>query len=168
MSVKVEVKMTEKAMYGFLLYHNYTHFGGIFSVVIGLVAIVTGVNYLMKGDANAGMLALGLGAVVLVYTPLSLKMKAKQQIATSPMFQQPIGYEMTDEKILITQGDATAETPWSEVMKAVSTPEAILLYTGRLRAIILPKSELGEQLVDVIEKISKNMPPAKVKIRTTC
>ena len=35
MSVKFEVKMTDKIMYDFLLYHTYTHMSGLLGAMIG-------------------------------------------------------------------------------------------------------------------------------------
>lgn len=39
MSVKFEVKMTDKIMYDFLLYHTYTHMSGLLGAMIGVLAL---------------------------------------------------------------------------------------------------------------------------------
>ena len=40
MEVKVEVKLTKKEMFNFLLRHNYTTFGGICGIVLSIGALV--------------------------------------------------------------------------------------------------------------------------------
>ena len=49
--------------------------------------------------------------------------------------------------------------------KAVSTGKSVLLYIGRIRAIIFPKECMGEQYEEVLKMIHTHMPPKKVKIR---
>ena len=43
MSVKFEVKMTDKIMYDFLLYHTYTHMSGLLGAMIGVLALGMGI-----------------------------------------------------------------------------------------------------------------------------
>ena len=47
-------------------------------------------------------------------TPLTLKSKAKAQVKTTPMFQKPITYELTEEGITISQEDQQTEVKWEE------------------------------------------------------
>lgn len=37
---KVEVKMTPKIMYDFMMYHTYRSFSGIFGIILGIAAFV--------------------------------------------------------------------------------------------------------------------------------
>ena len=53
MSVKFEVKMTDKIMYDFLLYHTYTHMSGLLGAMIGVLALGMGINYMLSGDSMA-------------------------------------------------------------------------------------------------------------------
>ena len=38
MEAKVEVKMTPKIMYDFMMYHTYRSFSGIFGIILGIAA----------------------------------------------------------------------------------------------------------------------------------
>ena len=40
MEAKVEVKMTPKIMYDFMMYHTYRSFSGIFGIILGIAAFV--------------------------------------------------------------------------------------------------------------------------------
>ncbi len=56
MEIKIEVQMTVKLMYNYVLQHTYTSIGGILGVVLGIVALAWGSNSLMTAgltQANA-------------------------------------------------------------------------------------------------------------------
>ena len=54
---------------------------------------------------------------------------------------------------------------WDDMCKAVSTPKSIIVYTTRVNACIFPRKDLGTDVPKLIEIISVNMDPKKVKIR---
>ena len=81
------------------------------------------------------------------------------------MFQKPLEYELTEEGIVVSQEDAKAETKWEEVTKAVSTQKSVILYLGRVRALILPKACMGDQYEEALKMIHTHIPSNKVKIR---
>ena len=54
---------------------------------------------------------------------------------------------------------------WENMVRAVSTPKSIVVYTTAVNACIFPKKDLGEGKYKVIEMISTHMPPKKVNIR---
>ena len=163
MSVKFEVKMTEKYMYDFLLYHNYTHFSGLITAIAGVLCLGVSVNNITSGNAQSGLLCLMCAILFLVINPMSMKSRAKMQVQAT--FQKPLEYELTEDGIIVRQDEQEAMKPWSEVTKAVSTNQSVILYSGRMRAFIFPKECMGEQYEDVVKKVHTHMPPAKVKIR---
>ena len=58
MSVKFEVKMTDKIMYDFLLYHTYTHMSWFAGSNDWSACLGMGINYMLSGDSMAAMPAL--------------------------------------------------------------------------------------------------------------
>ena len=87
------------------------------------------------------------------------------QVKNTPMFQKPLEYELTEEGITVRQGEQELKNSWGDFTKAVSTGKSVLLYMGRVRAMILPKECMGEQYEEVLKIIHTHMPPKKVKIR---
>ena len=77
MSVKMDVQMTPRAMYDFLLYHTYSHLSGLIGAIFGVVVLGLGIRAMAQGDYTAGMMFFFFAAVFLVMTPLTLKSKAK-------------------------------------------------------------------------------------------
>lgn len=165
MSIKIEVKMTDKAMYDFMLYHNYTHASGLFGAMLGVVCLGLAINNGINGQISSACI-LGLMAFIMIcMEPINLKQTAKRQVKTTEMFQQPLHYELSDEGLKVEQNGQSETNPWENFMKAVSTNTSLILYVTRVRAIILPKESLGEDYMAVVEMISTHMPAKKVKIR---
>ena len=165
MSVKMDVQMTPRAMYDFLLYHTYSHLSGLIGAIFGVVVLGLGIRAMAQGDYTAGMMFFFFAAVFLVMTPLTLKSKAKAQVKATPRFQKPITYELTEEGITISQEDQQTEGKWEEFQKAVSTNRTLILYITRVRALVFPKEALGEQYTAAVQMISTHMAPAKAQTR---
>lgn len=165
MSVKINVKMTEEYMYDFMLYHNYTHTSGLVSVAVGVVALGVAVHYVVAGDMQYFAVWLMCAILLLFVNPYTMKTRAKSQVENSEMFQKPLEYELTDTGIVVRQDEAEVTTEWTEVTKAISTRKSVILYLGRVRALILPKSCIGEQYEEVLNMLRTHMTSNKVKIR---
>ncbi len=99
------------------------------------------------------------------YLPVSLFMRSRKQYLSNPSFKEPLHYLMNDEGITISQGESSESQSWQDMVKAVSTPGSIVIYTSRVKASIFPKKQLGDQRVALIKMISTHMDPKKVKIR---
>ncbi len=165
MSIKFEVKMTDKIMYDFLLYHSYTSASGLFATLIGVGCFILAVYKGVNGDSQSAILFGALGAMLLFSTPFTLKSSAKNQVKNTEMFQKPLEYEVTEKGLTVTQNGQSAENTWDNIMRVVSTSKSLIIYITRMRAIILPKESMGDDYMAVVELISKNVPAKKVKIR---
>lgn len=165
MSVKFDVQMTAKAMYNFMVHHTYTQFSGILSVIFGIVSVVFAVARVSAGNVEGSLIFFVFGALFIVYTPVNLWFRSKKQVKMTPSFQKPITYELTESGVIVSQEDQSTENKWEDFVKAVSTGQVLVLYITRVRAIIFPKEQLGEQYTAVVQMISTHMPPDKVKIR---
>ncbi|MBR2401775.1 MAG: YcxB family protein [Lachnospiraceae bacterium] len=165
MSVKFQVQMTDKYMYDFMLYHNYTQMSGLIGAVAGVLCLAVFLTKATGGDMQAAMLWLMCAILFLVVNPYNLKTRAKMQVKNTPMFQKPLEYELTEEGVVVRQDDQSEMITWEDFTKAVSTGKSVLLYIGRIRAIIFPKEYMGEQYEEVLKMIHTHMPPKKVKIR---
>lgn len=165
MSVKVNVKMTEKHMHNFMVHHNYTHASGILGVAVGLVSLFIATNNLSKGDLASSALWIFFALFFLIITPFSMKKKARMQVQNNPMFQKPLECEFTKDGVIIRQDDKEELNYWDGFTKAISTKYSIILYFGKVRAFIFPKDSIGDKYGEVLQMIQANMPPNKVKIR---
>lgn len=158
MEIEFDVKMTSGDLFDYMLHHTYTSPSGLIGAVAGALMVVAGAS-------GAGMLCLIAGLVILLYLPVTLFLKSKQQFLTNTAFKKPLHYKLTEEGIAVSQGEEVQSQKWEDMYKAVSTVKALIVYTTPVNATIFPKRDLGEQTTAVIEMISTHMPPKKVKIR---
>lgn len=162
--VTFQVLITGKDMFDYNVYHNYRHFQGIISLLLGIVMLAVSVMAIRaEGNISYILITGFLGLFFTVITPVRIYFKSIQQVKLTPSFQKTIQYTISTEKLLIEQDDAKAVLPMEDVVKAVDTGNSIVLYVSSLRAYIFPKRELGEQLPEVVQ-IIKNAGIRKVKL----
>lgn len=164
MSVKINVKMTEEYMSDFMLYHNYTHASGIMSVLVGMVALVVAIKYILDGDMQYFAIWFFCAILMLVINPYTMKTRAKSQVQNTEMFQKPLEYEFAETGITVRQDEAEATIKWEEVTKVIKTRKSVIVYLGRVRALIFPKACMGEQYEEVVSVLRAHLPSKKVKL----
>ena len=165
MSIEFEVKITRKAIFDFLLYHSYTNVMGMLIVAMGVVNLAFGLHGMANGRQGNTVMYLFFALVFFVGLPIMLWFNAGTQVKSVVLFQKPINYELTDEGVLACQDDKQNVAQWTSLVKVVATKSCIFLYQGKNQAIILPRIDMGEQEIAVIEAISTHVDPSKVKIR---
>lgn len=156
--VELDVKITAGDLYDFMLMHSYSQPSGIMGSVLGALMIIVAL------PQKNWLLLIG-GIVLLLYLPWVLFLKSRQQVLGNTVFAQPLHYILDENGITISQGETQATQSWDDMVKAVSTGRSIIVYTSKVNATIFPKAQMGDRKTSVIEMISTNMPPAKVKIR---
>lgn len=157
--VEVDVKIEAGDLYDYLLAHTYSGVSGIMGTTFGALLIVIA---LMKSQ----WLFLIAGIVVVLYLPWTLFLRSRQQAINNPAFRKPLHYRLDEEGITVSQDGEEQKQGWENMVKAISTSRSIIVYTSKINATIFPKRELGDKKAALIEIISANMPPAKVKIRS--
>lgn len=162
--VEFDVTMRGEDLYDYNLYHNYRHVEGILTVILGVVLLIV-CAWAMKSHANLTyMIATGgLGVFFTLITPLRIWVKSYQQVKLTPSFQKSLHYRITSELLTLSQEDQTVEVPLEEIRSCVDTGKSIVLYVSKVRAYILPKREIGEQL-DVLVNLLKDSPIAKNRL----
>lgn len=158
MEIEFDVKITTNILYDYLLQHTYSRLPGLMGTLVGVLM-------LFLFAANKQPLILIIALVILLYLPWTLFLRAASQAKTTPAFQKPLHYRLSDEGIEVSQDGTTEQMAWEGMVKAISTPKSIVVYTTAVNACIFPKSDLGDRKYKVIETISTHMPPKKVKIR---
>lgn len=159
MELEFDIHITSGDLFDYMLRHTYNSASGLVGAAAGALMVVA-------AFLGAGKLCLAAGLIVLLYLPVTLFLKSKQQFLSNPAFKKPLHYKMTEEGIEVSQKEEVQSQKWEDMYKAVSTPRSIIVYTSPVNASIFPKRELGELSAGVIQMISTHMPPKKVKIRS--
>jgi len=158
MELKFETKMTVNILYDYMLHHTYNSFSGIFGSAVGALMVVT---FFITGK----FLCLVAGVIILLYLPFSLFTSSVKQLQSTPTFQKPLTYKLSEEGIEVSQDEQSQLQKWEDIYKAISTPKSIIIYNTKVNAWIFPRKDMGEATAKVIEMISTHMAPDKVKIR---
>ena len=157
MKTEFEIKITTGDMYRFFMYHAYHGASGIFSVVAGMALLIYFFATMGDGVSNSWIYLL-FGVLFLVYQPWTLYTQAVKQAKLNPVFKEPLHYELSEEGIAVTQGEAASQMEWSAVSKVRETARCILVYTGKRNACILVKNQMGEKEKEVREILKKYVP----------
>ncbi len=166
MSIKIEVKMSVKIMYNFLLQHTYTSLNGIIGTIFGIVCMFVGGRSLGRGFSQPALILVLMGILFVFINPLLLWNRARKQVKKTPMFKKPISYELTESGITISQEDEADNVAWDSIRKVVETNMSIIVYFTRMRAFILPKEAMGEEYGEVVKMIYTHVDNSRVKIKS--
>ena len=158
MELELDIKVTPKAMYDYLLHHTYTSMSGLLGTIVG-------VFFIMAFLSTRYWIYLIAGLAIILYLPFNLWILANKQVQNTPAFKNSLHYKFTNEGIEVSQGESKESQSWENCYKAVSTNGSIIIYTSKTTASIFPKTDLGERKYDLIKMISTNMDPKKVKIK---
>ncbi len=160
MKIEFDVKMNVGKMYDYMLYHTFHGMQGILGEIVGILLIV---GFVITDPHK--WLYLIFGLIVLFYLPVALYVNAKRQVTLQPAFKEPLHYILSDEGIEVHAGEQVDSQGWESVHKVASTSRNLILYTSKNTASLFPKEDLGDDLMPVVEIISKHVDPGKVNIR---
>ena len=158
MDLEFDVQMDKSILFDYSLYHTYMGISGLLGTFVGILLLISFTR-------DHSPLYLIFGIVVILYLPVNLYLACSKQILAVEAYKHPLHYKVNDEGITVSQGEQVVSHGWDRIIKAVSTRKSIILYTGKNVATIFPRSAMGELTVPVIQTISANVEPKKVKIR---
>ena len=144
MPIKFDITLTAKDMYRFNMYQTYSGFQGWFSVVVSILVFVLAGRTYGRVEPMYTVLYVAFGIVFLTYLPGSLYMRSKHSLAASEVLRGTLHYVVGEEGIAVSQGEANAELPWTQIYKLVATKHNVLVYSNRTNAYVIPRDQLGD------------------------
>ncbi|MBO5657322.1 MAG: YcxB family protein, partial [Agathobacter sp.] len=99
------------------------------------------------------------------YMPISLYLRSKAAFKKNKALANPLHFEFTEENIKVSQGEQSVELKWENVYKFVPSKNALLLYTNRVHAYILPKEQIGEQMSGLVQLAQKKLDGVRCRIK---
>lgn len=157
MPIELDVKITEKDMYRFHMYHVYHSFTGWFSVLISIMAFALAGLTWGRIEVAYTILYIVFGIVFLFYFPLTLKGRAKRQIAMSEALKGTLHYKIDEEGICVSLGKESALLEWKQIYKMVSAKHSVLIYSSRVNAYIIPREQVSENYGKLKELAGKHL-----------
>jgi len=162
-SFKFDIKITKEDLSSFLIYHNYTHFNGLFGIAVSIVAIAYLIFNFNHLEITTMAVLVIIGLLYTVVNPLMLRQRAVRQI--DKVFALPITYELKAETFTLVQGDQKAEFLWKDVTKIKDNGRLMIIYVSKVRGFIWPKDQLGENYREIVEILRKNVDADKIKLK---
>lgn len=144
MPIEFDITLTSRDMYRFNMYQMYSGFHGWFSVIFSiLIFAVAGVTY-GQLEVTYTILYVAFGFIFLFYLPVSLFLRSKHSLAASEVLRNTLHYAVGENGFTVSQGEASAELPWTQIYKMVATKNNVLVYSNRTNAYVIPREQLGE------------------------
>jgi len=166
MKETIKVQMTEEALYDFLLYHTYSKFSGFLINILGMTVVLLGIYMWVTDQIAALQLVYYIlaGVVFLIFTPISLWLRAKKCVKRSAEYKTPKVYIFSEEGIDVVQ-TAGQRFTWEEISKVVAAPKTFGFYYGDNDALIIPKSEFGDKYMAIMKIVSAHICRSRMKLR---
>lgn len=163
----INVRMTEKALFDFILFHTYSKFSAVLVNVLGLAIIFMGViNFCIKDITILNLLFYIIAGIGFVgYTPLLIKMRTKKQVVQLQAYKNEVKYSFTQEGIICTQEESIKTYEWSTISKMVVTPKTIGFYYAPEQAFIIPKECFQDKFSDVMKIVMTYLPRERIQLR---
>lgn len=163
MKIEFDVKLTTKDLYLFNLGQAYKGMQGIISLIIPAAIFAYAVYEWGKVSIGTSILNIGIGVLLLVYVPISLYLRSSKIVKTDEVLSKSLHYEVSEEGILVTQGEASAQLEWNQIYRMVATGKYIRIYTNRINAYIIPKEQLNGVCDEVIALAKKMLEKFRLK-----
>lgn len=156
---KLNVQLTREHLFDFLLYHTFSKASGFLVNMLGMCLIVLGavMQFVGRIEFVQFVLYVIVGVVVLAYTPVQLKFRAKKQMEVNPEYRDPREYTFSDEGICVAQNGEEKTYDWSKIQRTVTTPKTIGIYYGKDLAFIIPKEAFGDRFVPVMQMVVQHI-----------
>ena len=72
-------------------------------------------------------------------------------------------YEVSEEGIQVSQGEASAQLEWNQIYRMVAKGNKALIYTNRINAYIIPKSQMEDQWDALIQLAKMKLEKFRLK-----
>ncbi|MFC4104039.1 YcxB family protein [Paenibacillus xanthanilyticus] len=167
--IRVSVVLTFRDYFRLNLWHSRK--SRLASLLLYFASYIGVVLYLTRDIALADSLPLIMGSAaalcVVIYglTYGSLWLRSKRIFGSDRLLKQEMRYAFSDEGIAYEQSSGAGTLLWGDVFKVAENHDFMIVYMGRARTVIVPKSALGGEQVAALRALLRNaMDPAKLKL----
>ncbi|MFB9325550.1 YcxB family protein [Paenibacillus aurantiacus] len=142
------------------------------SLLLYFACYIGVVLYLTRDIAISDSLLLILGSAVALCVVIygltygSLWLRSKRVYNSDRLLQQEMRYSFSEEGIAYEQPSGSGTLVWNDVFKVAENRDFMIVYMGRARTVIVPKSALdGSEEIDLLRSLLRSaMDPAKLQL----
>ncbi len=154
MKVEFDIQLHTLDMYRYNLYHAYTTASGYLAVVLSMLIFAAAARRWEEAELSQTVLYVALGVVFLLYVPVTLYARSKQQVHSNPVLKNILHYTIDDKGVTTSQGELSSTLAWEQVYRIVATRHNILVCSNPRNAFIIPREQVVQEY-DVIRKIAQ-------------
>jgi hypothetical protein len=166
LKAEFQTQVSEGDLMDFKIYHNYHSISGVAGLLFGIIALIICVVSINRVNISYTLMMGFFGLFFTIYTPIGMKIKVKNQMKKVPAFRGPVKYTVTEEKIMLNQGDISEELLWDDIFKIKCTGKSLVLYITSVRANIIPLKDLKDQTECFLMIAGKKLKPFQIKLNT--
>ncbi|MFV0466992.1 MAG: YcxB family protein [Lachnospiraceae bacterium] len=164
--MEFDVSLTERDIYHFSMYHAYLGgMQGVSSIVIAVLIFTIATITAGTTQFLYTILYFVFSIVFLVYIPVTLKLRAKQQMKSSGILSRPLHYKVDDEGIKVIQDEASAQLGWEQIYKVAATKRNLLIYSNRVHAYIIPRNQIEDNYDEFQRLARKKLAAYRVRMK---
>ena len=163
--IKLSIMIKPKDMFQFLMHHFYTHFSGIFGVILSLGALIVFFLNIGKGEPTFMIALFIMASLFTVLQPIQFWIKANQRVKLNPMFKEPLLYTINQDGITVEQKEDNVLLPWKDIRTITESKNVVFVYSSTVNAFILPKEQLGKDCQNVKEIMKVNADKSICKLK---
>lgn len=163
MKIEFDITLSSKDMYRFSMYHAYTTSQGIISILIAVLCLFVSVRTYQSVEWTYTVLYALFGILFLFYIPINLYLRSKHQILSSKELRDTLHYIVDTEGIHTSQNGASADLCWEAVYKIITTRHNVLVYSNRVNAYIIPRSQIEKEYDRFCQIAGGQLPAYKFK-----
>ena len=165
MRSEFDIQLKPLDMYRYNLYHTYTTVSGYLGLLLAIFAFATGVRSMGKENASYTFLCFALGVIFLFYIPVSLYLRSKQQVRSSPVLSGVLHYVIDEVGVTTSQGDASSTLEWQQVYRVVATKHNILVCINPRNAFVIPRDQVGGRYEEIREIAKAHLENYRFKMK---
>lgn len=155
--IEFDVKLTTKDLFAFSMRHTYVSPSGAFSLIISLGSWIVCALRFSSLDGTARLALFIIGCLFTIVQPIMLYFKSSAQTRQNKDINASIHYCLTEEGILVSQGEQEAQAKWGDIRKRIVLDKAVYLYMSPVRAFIFPREQCGEKYSEICQMIRQQM-----------
>ncbi|MEG0190550.1 MAG: YcxB family protein [Lachnospiraceae bacterium] len=164
MKEKIQVQMTKKALFDFMLYHTYSKLSGFLTNILGVAVGFMGIILFFTEKISIFTLLFYIVAMVIFvgYTPVLIYYRAHKQMMRLDIYKNMVEYTFDESNgITVLQDKTSVHYDWTQFEKVVVTPKTIGIYYGTDQAFIIPKEDFSNCFVPIMNMVMFHIRPRK-------
>ncbi len=165
MKTEFDVQLHTADMYRYNLYHTYTTASGYLAILASILAFAAAGKTWGQTEPSRTVLYIAMGILLLVYTPVSLYLRSKQQVNGSPVLKNVLHYVIDDTGVTTSQGEMSSRLEWSQVYRVVATKHNILICINPRNAFIIPRAQVQKEYDEIKNIAQKHLEKYRFKMK---